>query len=564
MANTQGSLENPFCIDGVEPPRPPRSNNGKAKAYYELHDDRPPTELSVNAIPTNSRAWDKGKSRRESNNVTSDHATTFRRNSNFTPNGTSRATARPGVGDEVITIDDDEPCFTPRSESSTMPGDAKARTASGSRTFAMPRTPSLSVTSPHFASIAVEKESSTPPPSRLAYLLANNPAQSRRPNVVPPARLEEPCRGPASLRRRNNHLGNSDKTPPQHVNAALVDMTDQKPLGRPIGAQADPGRGQTTTKQVETNATPIPARVSYVNEGSNTTSTPKVSDRARKSADAPAFRLPSKPRAVKTASSAPWRISSSARSDHDPVRNHALPPSPGPIIRPASKGHRMEGSPPVTSHDSPGPQKENPLLDQVVPDRELSASSSGSVPALPDVDSAAMGAQLSTPTITSLPLASSEKETTRDNESTASAQSPQLNSLGSNSHDVNAATITQEPPEPIEHAERPGEYLHKANKSDPVALEKLENELRLLYMLTYSAVSVSELHGDAEKDIVVARRKIEITLRHHLDERYEDHAYLVKVFANLCVYHGPSLCEEELIVASKDALRTRSFDASQT
>jgi hypothetical protein len=82
-------------------------------------------------------------------------------------------------------------------------------------------------------------------------------------------------------------------------------------------------------------------------------------------------------------------------------------------------------------------------------------------------------------------------------------------------------------------------------------------------MLTHAAVSVSELHGDVEKDIVVARRKIEITLRHHLDERYEDHAYLVKVYVDLCVYYSPSLREEESIVASKDALRTREFDASQ-
>jgi hypothetical protein len=480
MANTQGSLENPFCIDDVEPPRPSRSNNGKAKAYYELHDDRPPTELPVDAIPTNIRAWDKGKSRQDSNNVTSDHATTFRRNSNFTTNRTSRTTAKLGVGDEVITIDDDEPCFISRSESSTASDDAKTRTPSGSGTYAMPRTLSMPVRSPHFASTAAEKESSIPPPSRLAYLLANNPAQSRKPSVVQPARLGELCRSPTSLPRRNNHLGNSAKTPPQDVNAVPVDVTDQRPLGPPIGAQADPGRGQTTSRQVETNATSIPARVNDVNKGSNTNSTPKVPDRARKSADAPAFRLSSKPRAIKTASSAPWRASSSARSDHDPTRKHALPPSPGPVIRPVSRGNPVGDSPPVTSHDNPGPQKENLQLDQVVPDRESSALTPGSFSALPEVDSAAMGAHVSTPTVASLPLASSGKDTTQDNEFAASAQSSQLISPGSSSHDSNATAITQEPPEPMEHAERPGKYLQETHKPDPFVSEKLENEQRLL------------------------------------------------------------------------------------
>jgi hypothetical protein len=39
---------------------------------------------------------------------------------------------------------------------------------------------------------------------------------------------------------------------------------------------------------------------------------------------------------------------------------------------------------------------------------------------------------------------------------------------------------------------------------------------------------LSGLHDGAEKDITIARRGIEATLKHHLEERYEDHAYLVK------------------------------------
>jgi hypothetical protein len=543
MANTQGSLENPFCIDDIEPSRTPRANNGKAKAYYELHEDRPPTELPVDAIPSNSRARDKGKSRRDSNNVTSDHASTSRRSSNFTANRTPRTPAKPGAGDEVITIDDDEPptCFTPRSKSSTMSGDAKAVVPSGSGTYAMSRTPSLPVTSPHFASTTVEKESSIPPPSRLAYLLANNPAQSRKTSVVPPASacLAEPWRDPAPLPRRNDYLGNSNKTPPQDVISAPVDMTDQRPLGPTIGIQPDTGRKQIASRHVETNATSIPARVNDVNEGSDTSSAPKVPDRARKTADATAFRLPSKPRAIKTASSAPWQKSGSARSDHKSTRNHALPPSSEPISkeeshsepvsRPVSRRRRVEDSPTVTSNDSPSYQEENLKLDPITPDQELSASPPGSVLTPLDVDSAALGAHVSTSTVIPLPLVSSEKDTTRDNESAISAQSPQSNPIGLSSRDANAAAITQEPPEPIEHADRLGRYICKAHKPGLVAPEAPRNKQLNLEILTDFVVSLNELHKDAERDIVAARRKIEVTLRHHLDERYEEHAYLVKV-----------------------------------
>jgi hypothetical protein len=54
-------------------------------------------------------------------------------------------------------------------------------------------------------------------------------------------------------------------------------------------------------------------------------------------------------------------------------------------------------------------------------------------------------------------------------------------------------------------------------------------------MTNISAVSLSELHDGAEKDIVTARRGMEATLKHHLEERYEDHAYLVKVQFNVCI-----------------------------
>jgi hypothetical protein len=126
MANTQGSFENPFCIDVIEPSRPPRANNGKAKAYYEVQNDRPRTDLPVDAIPSESRAWGEGKSRRDSNNVTSDHAGVQ----------TSRQTEHHGL--------------------------------------------------------------------RLAYVLANNTAQSRKTSVVPPARLAEPRRDPVPLPCRSD------------------------------------------------------------------------------------------------------------------------------------------------------------------------------------------------------------------------------------------------------------------------------------------------------------------------------------------------------------------------
>jgi hypothetical protein len=529
MANTQGSLENPFCIDDVEPPRPPRSDKAKAKAYYELHDDRPPTELPVDAIPTNSRARDKGKSRRDSNNpTTSDHATTFRRSSDSTTNRTSRTPAKPGIGHEIITIDDDGPSFTPQSastrrESSTMSSDAKAVVPSGSGTHAASRTPSLPLSGfpanlqawAQVASTVVEKETITPPPSRLAYLLANSTTHA--PNVTTPAeRPEGPWRGSAPISHTRDHVGNSDKTSPHSGNAAPLHMTVHRPLDPPIGARADSGREQATSRHVETNATSIPARINDINEGRNTISSPEVPERARKSADLLAPRLSSKPRAIKTASSAPWRTS--GRADYHPAKQNANPLSSGPvpkedshsdpvsrsvsrpvskpISRPVSIERSVHDRSPETSNDISGREEENLQLDQVVPDPKLNASPTGPVSALPDVNSTAMGAHSSTPTDESLPLPPSD--TSREDES---AQSPQSNPVDSRTHDVDVAAITQ-------------------NHFDPTEPETTEHTERM--------VSLSELHGDAEKDIGAARRKIEVTLRHHLDERYEDHAYLVK------------------------------------
>jgi hypothetical protein len=47
--------------------------------------------------------------------------------------------------------------------------------------------------------------------------------------------------------------------------------------------------------------------------------------------------------------------------------------------------------------------------------------------------------------------------------------------------------------------------------------------------LTRYAVSSARVQADSSQDLESARQMVEASLKHHLDDRYEDHAYLVKV-----------------------------------
>jgi hypothetical protein len=505
MANTQGSLENPFCIDDIETLRPSRPDKGKAKAYYELHDDKPPTELPVDELSAVNRALDRGKSNRGSNyNATPDRASSSRRLSNFTTNKTSRTPAKPGVGDEVITIDDDEPYFTPQTpqtlqellrsqeqlrrellgDASFISSEAKDVIPSRSGVHPVPLTSSLPLSghasprfgqpqaSSHLESRAGEKEKVTPPTSRLVNLLVGDTAELLNTNGALARPTEESWRGPAPISHRYNHHNNANGTFP-HINAAQVDMEDQRSLNPPIGGRAGHEREQTTSRRVETNATSIPARVNVANEVGKTTDSPEVSERARKGGDLPAFRLLSKPRAIKTASSAPWRTSGNERSVHQPAKNHAHSPS----SEAGSKGKSHSASvsrrrdvderPAEASSSSSGHQKENPELHRVVRERSSNAIILGTVSTPSSVEPTAMGAQISTSTATPLPLLSSD--TTPGNASTIPTLSSRLNPLDLRSHDANVIT-TPKPPEPVEHSERSGKILRTSQSCPTVFL----------------------------------------------------------------------------------------------
>jgi hypothetical protein len=50
--------------------------------------------------------------------------------------------------------------------------------------------------------------------------------------------------------------------------------------------------------------------------------------------------------------------------------------------------------------------------------------------------------------------------------------------------------------------------------------------------LIHYAVASSDVQAYAAIDIEAARRGIEVALKRHLNDKYEDHAYLVKVRLN--------------------------------
>jgi hypothetical protein len=528
MANTQGSQENPFCIDDIEPPKPPHPGKGKAKAYYELHDDKPPTELPVDNIPAINRVRDKVKSNRDSINATGDRQFSYHRSANLTANKTSRTpAARHGAQDEIIIIDDDEPYFTSqtpseqlRRETDLMSNEEKAMLPSGSRAHAVPPAPSLPLSglfSPHFGRRQAlphavpevgEKGKPIPTTSRPVDPVVINTAQSPNIDVALAGSPQGSWRGATPISHGHNQYGNTDKTFQQGVNITPDDMANQRSFALPIGDRVDPEREQTTSRRVSTNATSIPARVNITNEVGKTSGSPDVPERARNGGNAnafqsPTFKMPSKPRASKTASNDPWRPSGDERSVHQSERKHAYSQSSVPVPEGNSYSasvpmrrdvdERPERAPSSSSNSSH--QKENPEHHQAVEARLMNGILVGSVSALSAVVPTTTGAHTSASTAPPLPLLSSG--TTPDNASTILAPSSGPNSVSSKS-------------------------------------------------------LLSELHDSATKDIAIARRGIEALLKHHLEVRYEDHAYLVKVQFNVCICRIPSLHEEELNVASED------------
>jgi hypothetical protein len=397
MANTQGTAENPFCIDDIEPPRPPRPDKGnaKAKAYYELHDDKSLTDLPVDGKPTVNRAPNEGKSNRNSINAARDRQISYGRHANITTNSSSRTpAARHGVEDEVIIIDDDEPSFTPQTpskqlqrETGSMPSETKAVIPSGSRAHAVPPAPSLSLSGlfsprfgrPHVLLGAGEKEKLIPPTSR----------------PVDPV------------------VKNVNKTFPQGVSTTPVEIANKRTLAPPTGDPADPEREQATSRRVNTNATSIPTRVNVINEVKKTIHSPEVPERARKGVESSASKMPMKPRAIKTASSAPWRPSGNDRSIHQSARNHAYSPISVPVSKgnsysaQVSKRRNVDERPDETSNTSSSHQKETPEHYRVVEATSLNGLVLDSVSALPDVNPTTTGAHASTSAAPLLPLLSS-------------------------------------------------------------------------------------------------------------------------------------------------------------
>jgi hypothetical protein len=58
-------------------------------------------------------------------------------------------------------------------------------------------------------------------------------------------------------------------------------------------------------------------------------------------------------------------------------------------------------------------------------------------------------------------------------------------------------------------------------------------------------------------DVEATRRGIEVSLKRHLHDRYEDHTYLVKVCFDAILPFGLGLRDEECNVAPEDMFRTR-------
>lgn len=56
--------------------------------------------------------------------------------------------------------------------------------------------------------------------------------------------------------------------------------------------------------------------------------------------------------------------------------------------------------------------------------------------------------------------------------------------------------------------------------------------MQILTALAFYEVVSATVQLDAERDLVGACQAIGDSLKHHLDDRYEDHAYVVKVFYN--------------------------------
>lgn len=76
-------------------------------------------------------------------------------------------------------------------------------------------------------------------------------------------------------------------------------------------------------------------------------------------------------------------------------------------------------------------------------------------------------------------------------------------------------------------------------------------------MLTYCTALRNAVTINAVTEVEAARRGFELVLKRHLEDRHEDHAYLVKVGNGHIAYVAMDLLKAEHDVAPENLLRTQ-------
>jgi hypothetical protein len=309
-------------------------------------------------------------------------------------------------------------------------------------------------------------------------------------------------------------LGRTNRLVPQAVGAIQATDSDQKPSHSPIGDRADSGREQTLGRRVGADATSTPMRVDNNAQEGKLTTLPRVLDEARGSGEVDVPRTTLKPRAVKRAKSPPQRKPDSERSTREESKNHADSPDSVPVPnrhtndRPPARARELDKR---LSQTVSGQHKKTTLTKQ--------ARNTLPGDAVADIGRIDMGAQASTPK----PGISNAAVFETLKEARTSSHTPTL--LTPDSPEAEVRHSIEEYLACPEITERRGKSTHRTY-------------LPLLYvgdcygywtLLIRPVVLASQIQLDALTDVVTARQGIEKSLKHHLDGRREDHAYLVKV-----------------------------------
>ncbi|KAH3910960.1 hypothetical protein HBI56_002380 [Parastagonospora nodorum] len=265
----------------------------------------------------------------------------------------------------------------------------------------------------------------------------------------------------------------------------------------PIGGRADPEREQTTPRRVNADATSTARREKDVGQPGTSGTPTRLPEGTQRIRDPNVSRILTKARAIKSATSPPTRRTGFGQltGTDRPASDHAYSSSSAIVSkhisgRQASFAKRGPGSELSNKPDTEtNPKNGNIGQSKVARSLPLDVLHENSLGE--DTD---MGAQVSEPGDL---LASVSSPTELENPQPGIRTSPLPTCLSSSE-------------------------VVEAQVDDMAQLPPLEN------IDTNQLVSPIPTQADLTKDIESARRRFETSLSHRLNERYEDHAYLVK------------------------------------